>query len=80
VIETRLANAFEEMRHYDEYEHCLVNDDLEAAYEILRATYVVRRDGRDAHPDLVALVERNHAKNARSHVELLLGARVPNRS
>jgi guanylate kinase len=45
IIETRLRNAREELQHYNEYEHLIVNDDLERAYNVLRATYLTRRYG-----------------------------------
>lgn len=43
VIEKRLKVALSEMRHYDEYDYVIVNDDLETAYDALRAIYVARR-------------------------------------
>jgi guanylate kinase len=59
VILRRLAKAIEELTHHDEYEHRIVNDDLERAYHLLRAIFLTRRDGVAAHPDLAALVEEN---------------------
>ncbi|MBC7703001.1 MAG: guanylate kinase [Rhodoferax sp.] len=43
VIERRLAKAIEELEHYPEYQHLIVNDDLERAYGVLRALYLTRR-------------------------------------
>lgn len=43
VIERRLRKAIEELGHYNEYDHLIVNDDLERAYPILRAIYLTRR-------------------------------------
>ncbi len=43
VIERRLRKALEELGHYNEYEHLIVNDDLERAYPVLRAIYLTRR-------------------------------------
>jgi guanylate kinase len=40
VIERRLRAAREELRHYPEYKYLIVNDDLERAYDELRAIYV----------------------------------------
>ncbi len=37
VIEQRLRKAIEELGHYGEYQHLIVNDDLERAYAVLRA-------------------------------------------
>ena len=43
VIERRLRVAREELRHYSEYDYVIVNDDLDRAYEALRAVYVAER-------------------------------------
>ncbi|MCA9637287.1 MAG: guanylate kinase [Myxococcales bacterium] len=43
VIERRLRVAREEIRHYSEYDYVIVNDDLDRAYEALRAVYVAER-------------------------------------
>jgi guanylate kinase len=43
VIERRLRKAIEELGHFGEYEHLIINDDLERAYPILRAVYLTRR-------------------------------------
>ncbi len=40
VIERRLRMALEELRHYDEYDYVIVNDDFERAYDVLRAVYL----------------------------------------
>ncbi len=39
----RLAGAVRELDHYDAYEYLIVNDDLERAYQELRAVYVASR-------------------------------------
>ena len=66
VIERRLQKAIEELEHYSEYQHLIVNDDLERAYALLEATYLTRRFGVVARPDvaypladLAKLVEDN---------------------
>jgi guanylate kinase len=68
VIERRLRRAVEEMEHYPEYDHLVVNDDLESAYETLRAIYLVHRLGeldRAGLPDSPqALAERASASRA----------------
>ena len=71
VIDRRLAKAIDELRHYSEYQHLIVNDDLDRAYQVLRALYLTRRFGppyADDRPDapyplarLAALVEANRA-------------------
>jgi guanylate kinase len=45
VIERRLRKAKEELEHFNEYEHLIVNDDLDRAYNVLKATYLTRRFG-----------------------------------
>jgi guanylate kinase len=51
VIERRLQKAIDELSHYGEYQHLVVNDDLDRAYEVLRALYLARREGRDLAAD-----------------------------
>jgi guanylate kinase len=43
VIERRLKTAQEELRHYDEYDYLVVNDDLEKAFSELSAVYTAAR-------------------------------------
>ena len=43
VIERRLREAEEEIRHYDQYDYVLINDDLESATAKLRAIFVAER-------------------------------------
>lgn len=43
VIERRLRMAIEEIRHYRDYDYVIVNDDLDRAYDALRAVYVAER-------------------------------------
>ena len=45
VIERRLRKAIDELSHYSEYQHLIVNDDLENAHQLLRAIYLTRRYG-----------------------------------
>ncbi|HWB75238.1 MAG TPA: guanylate kinase [Nannocystaceae bacterium] len=40
VIDRRLRVAQEELRHYHEYDYLVMNDDLDRAYDALRAIYV----------------------------------------
>ncbi len=75
VIARRLNNAFEEMTHYAEYEYCIVNDDLERSYQVLRAIYLARRDGERAHPELAPVAERNRASHADQHAQALIAAK-----
>lgn len=40
VIERRIRVAREELRHYGEYDYLVMNDDIERAYDALRAVYL----------------------------------------
>jgi guanylate kinase len=71
VIERRLRKAKEELEHFSEYEHLIVNDDLERAYTVLRATYLTRRYGTVDRADvpynlaeLAAIVDANRGAEA----------------
>ena len=77
VIEARLRKARDELEHYNEYEHLIVNDDLDRAYAVLRATYLTRRYGTTGRADvpyplaeLAALVDAN--RGAEAHARQLL--------
>jgi guanylate kinase len=47
VIERRLRVAREELRHYDEYDYLVMNDEIERAYDALRAVYLAQRHSCD---------------------------------
>jgi guanylate kinase len=48
VIRRRLAKAEDEMKHWKEYQYLIVNDDLEKAYDALRAVFVAAHHRVDA--------------------------------
>ncbi|HEY5923373.1 MAG TPA: guanylate kinase [Kofleriaceae bacterium] len=78
VIEARLRKAKEELEHFNEYQHLIVNDDLERAYGLLRATYLTRRYGVVDRPDvpypLAALAEIVAGnRGAEMHARQLVG-------
>lgn len=80
VIAARLAKAIEELEHFHEYQHLIVNDDLERAYNVLRAIYLTRRYGsvdRADVPyplsDLARMVEVNARSGADAHARRLVG-------
>jgi len=80
VIDRRLQKAKEELQHFGEYRHLIVNDDLERAYAVLRAIYLTRRYGstdRSDVPyplaDLARLVESNDRSGADAHARRLVG-------
>ena len=72
VIQRRLRKAVDEMTHHPEYEHLIINDDLDRAYTILRAVYLNRRDGDTALPAHRALVEQNRAARNRAHADSMV--------
>jgi len=78
VIDRRLRKAKEELTHYNEYQHLIVNDDLVRAYDLLRAIYLTRRYGRVDRPDvpypltdLAKVVDGN--QGAVAHAQQLVG-------
>jgi guanylate kinase len=80
VIEQRLEKALDELGHFDEYDHLIVNDDLERAYAVLRAVYLTRRFGKADRPDvpyslaeLARLVEGNEQSGVQAHARRLVG-------
>lgn len=75
VIQRRLRMAIEELSHHDEYEHRIVNQDLDDAYRMLRAIYLVRRDGGGSpDPELVRLDDASRAPAAKEHADRLVAA------
>jgi guanylate kinase len=79
VIERRQRKAIEELEHYTEYGHLIVNSDLEHAYEVLRAIYLTRRWGVGDRADvayplaqLAAIVDANSKSGAAAHAKRLV--------
>jgi len=56
VIERRLANACEEIRHWMDYDFVVVNDDLDEAYSSVKAIVQAERLRRDRRPGLFDFV------------------------
>jgi guanylate kinase len=52
VIDRRLRAAREELRHYVDYKYLILNDDLERAYDELRAIYVAEHCARERQEQL----------------------------
>jgi guanylate kinase len=80
VITQRLEKALDELGHFEEYQHLIVNDDVERAYAVLRAIYLTRRYGTADRPDvsyplaeLAAVVELNARSGAQAHARRLVG-------
>lgn len=52
VIERRIRKAKDELGHFNEYQHLIVNDDVDHAYNQLRAVYLTRRYGSQDRADV----------------------------
>jgi len=86
VIARRLAKAFDELGHWPEYQFLIVNDDVERAYQLLRAFYLLRRygppfvDGREnvAYPlgQLAGIAMESLMANPQAHARRLVDARL----
>jgi guanylate kinase len=79
VIARRLAEAIEELRQFESYDHLIVNRDLEPAYDLLRSIYLTRRYGEVDRADvplplaqLAARVAANHAADPAAHARALV--------
>lgn len=84
VIERRLKKAIEELRHFEAYDHLIVNETVDAAYAVLRAIYLTRRHGDHDRPDvdlpltaLAAMVEANRATDPAAHARRLIASPSP---
>jgi guanylate kinase len=80
VVARRISKAREELGHYAEYQHLIVNDEVERAYNVLRAIYLTRRYGAADRPDLkvslpalAQIVEANRNSGADAHARALIG-------
>jgi guanylate kinase len=58
AIARRLANARQEIGHWDEYDYVIINDDLERSLAAVKAVLAAERLRRQRQPGLPALVER----------------------
>jgi guanylate kinase len=77
VIQRRIDQAKDELRHFNEYQHLIVNDNLDHAYEALRAIYLTRRFGivdrpEVAHPLTVLATKIGDQTAAEAHAKSLL--------
>ena len=78
IIDRRLQKAIEELEHFGEYQHLIVNDELERAYAMLRAIYLTRRYGVVDRPEVpykLSEAARTVAGNtgAEAHARRLVG-------
>jgi guanylate kinase len=79
IIERRLAKAIEELNHFPEYQHLIVNDELERAYAVLRAIYLTCRYGKVDRPgvsfplaELARVVDAHRQSGAEDHARALV--------
>ena len=56
VVAKRMEKSRDEISHWAEYDYVLVNNDLSAAFEALKAIVVAERLRRDRQPDLLEFV------------------------
>lgn len=70
-VQRRLRNALEEIATATEFDHVVVNDDLDAAVEDVNAVLEGRVDALRPHPPLAGMVEE-----IRSEIERHLGSSV----
>jgi guanylate kinase len=52
VIARRVRVALQELRHYAEYDYLIMNDDIDRAYDVLRAVYVAQMHRRERQRDV----------------------------
>jgi guanylate kinase len=64
VVQCRLGKAKEDLAHFSEYQHLIVNDDLDRAYAALRAIYLTRRHGTAVRFDVAV---EAHARRLIGH-------------
>jgi guanylate kinase len=68
VIRRRLQKALEELTYHRDYEHRIVNDDLDRAYDVLRGIYSAAKQG----PEGRAPATGSRARADWAHAERLL--------
>lgn len=64
VIEKRLANALEEITHWNEYDYVVINDDLERAFKEVKSILIaerLRQDRRHGLYDFAASLTASQA-------------------
>jgi guanylate kinase len=52
VIQRRLKTALTELRHWDQFDHIIINDDLDTSYATLKAILEAARSQRSRNPQL----------------------------
>ncbi len=64
VIQRRLRKALDELEHWQEYHHVIVNDVLDDAYAVLRSIYLVARSDAAGATRARELIAAGHARSA----------------
>ena len=62
VIRRRLETARIELKHWNEFDHIILNDDLDLSFATLRCILAAARSARSRNPDLGASAERMSAE------------------
>ncbi|MEM7241397.1 MAG: guanylate kinase [Pseudomonadota bacterium] len=62
VIRSRMAQSRSEISHWAEYDYLIVNDDLDAAFDLLTSIIVAERAKRVRRPDLKNFVDQLNAE------------------
>ncbi|MEM6306872.1 MAG: guanylate kinase [Pseudomonadota bacterium] len=62
VIAKRMQKSWDEISHWDGYDHVLVNDDLDTTEQQLRTVIQAARLRRSQQPDLMGHVRRLHSE------------------
>jgi guanylate kinase len=52
VIHRRLQTALTELKHWDEFDYVIVNDDLDASFAVLKSILEAARNARSRNPDI----------------------------
>ena len=66
IIARRLRNAIEEIAHWNEYDHVLVNDDLDRSFAALRRILADGRKRSEQRADMKAFVARRRTESRQS--------------
>lgn len=63
VIQLRLRNAVGELKHYDNFDYIVVNDDLERALDDLKSIIIAEQRRTDRNLELIRRLQEEHIDN-----------------
>jgi len=63
VIQLRLRNAVGELKHYDNFDYIVVNDDLERALDDLKSIIIAEQRRTDRNLELIKRLQEEHIDN-----------------